>query len=325
MPFKILLFLCSMVCFGWDTMPYKTLQGQAQGSTYRIIYEDKLGADLSKSMDSLFRIMDASMSLWDSNSLISRINDNTYSGVVDQHFEKVFLSSQHISKKTNGYFDVTVGPLVKAWGFSKAKGLSSPTDLQIDSLRKLVNYKNVSLKSAAITKKYPNIQLDFNAIAQGYTVDLIAEFLSKKGILDFLVEIGGEVRASGRNQDDEVWKVGVENPSDENKLQAIVALNNKSLATSGSYRKFFLKDGKKFSHAIDPHLGRPVSHNLLSVTVLANDCATADAYATAFLVMGLGKAKTAAKKQKIDFLAIYEENGKIQTFSSTGFKKATLE
>jgi thiamine biosynthesis lipoprotein len=140
MPYKILFLLCSIVCLSWETIPYKTLKGQAQGTTYRIIYEDKLGVDLSKSIDSLFSIMDASMSLWDSNSLISRINANTYSGVVDQHFKKVFLSSQHISKKTNGYFDVTVGPLVKAWGFSKTKGLLSPTELELDSLRKLVNY-----------------------------------------------------------------------------------------------------------------------------------------------------------------------------------------
>lgn len=325
MPFKILLLLCSIVCFGWQTMPYKTLQGQAQGTTYRIVYEDKLGVDLSKSIDSLFSIMDASMSLWDSNSLISRINANTYSGVVDQHFEKVFLSSQHISKKTNGYFDVTVGPLVKAWGFSKTKGLASPTYLQLDSIRQLVNIKNISLKAGKITKKYPNIQLDFNAIAQGYTVDLIADFFLKKSIVNYLVEIGGEVRASGKNRNAETWKVGVENPSDENKLQAIVALDNQSLATSGSYRKFFLKDGKKYSHAIDPHVGKPVSHNLLSVTVLAKDCATADAYATAFLVMGLGKAKKVAIKQKIDFLAIYEDDGKIQTFCSAGFKRAILE
>ncbi|CAN1487659.1 ApbE Membrane-associated lipoprotein involved in thiamine biosynthesis [Spirosomataceae bacterium] len=325
MPYKILLLLCSIAFLSLETIPYKMLQGQAQGTTYRIIYEDKLGVDLSKSIDSLFNIMDASMSLWDSNSLISKINANTYSGVVDQHFKKVFLSSQHISKKTNGYFDVTVGPLVKAWGFSKTKGLLSPTELQLDSLRKLVNYKNISLKAGRITKKYPNIQLDFNAIAQGYTVDLIADFLSRRSIANYLVEIGGEVRASGKNQNAETWKVGVENPSDENKLQAVVALDNQSLATSGSYRKFFLKDGKKYSHAIDPHVGKPVTHNLLSVTVIAKDCATADAYATAFLVMGLVKAKMVATKQKIDFLAIYEENGKIQTFSSAGFKRAILE
>jgi FAD:protein FMN transferase len=325
MPFKILLFLCLIASFGWDSTPYRTLQGQAQGSTYRIIYEDKTGADFSKSIDSLFQLIDASMSLWDSNSLISRINVNKNLGPVDAHFEEVFIKSQQISKNTKGYFDITVGPLVKAWGFSKTKGFSSPTDLQVDSLRKLVNYKNVSLKDGGITKKYPEIQLDFNAIAQGYTVDLIAEYLTKKGISNFLVEIGGEVRAKGKNQQGEFWKVGVENPSDENKLQAILALNDKSLATSGSYRKFFLKDGKKFSHAIDPHLGRPVSHNLLSITVLANDCATADAYATAFLVMGLEKSKIISQKQKIDFFAIYDENGKIQTFSSAGFKKAILE
>ncbi|MCP9763281.1 FAD:protein FMN transferase, partial [Lacihabitans soyangensis] len=182
MPFKILLLLCLSASFGWDSTPYRTLQGQAQGSTYRIIYEDKTSADFSKSIDSLFQLIDASMSLWDSNSLISRINANKNLGPFDAHFEEVFIKSQQISKNTKGYFDITVGPLVKAWGFSKTKGFASPTDLQIDSLRKLVNYKNVSLKDGGITKKYPEIQLDFNAIAQGYTVDLIAEYLTKKGI-----------------------------------------------------------------------------------------------------------------------------------------------
>ncbi len=325
MPFKILLIAGTLAWFGFITEPFRTIQGQAQGSTYRIVYEDLAGNDFSKSIDSLFLIIDKSMSLWDANSLISNINGNNTNGPVDVHFENVFRSSELISRTTNGYFDVTVGPLVKAWGFGTKKGLSLPNQTAVDSLRKLVNYKNVSLKAGRISKKYQEIQLDFNAMAQGYTVDVVADFLIKKGIHNFLVEIGGEVRAKGKNSKGEVWKVGVENPADENNLKAIVALNDKSLATSGSYRKFFLKDGKKFSHAIDPHLGKPVSHNLLSITVLTNNCASADAYATAFLVMGFEKSKVIAQRQKIEFLAIYEENNRLQTFATEGFKKAILE
>jgi thiamine biosynthesis lipoprotein len=139
------------------------------------------------------------------------------------------------------------------------------------------------------------------------------------------VEVGGEVRASGKNEKWETWKVGIENPNNENNLQAVVSLGNKSLATSGSYRKFFIQDGQKYSHAIDPHLGKPVAHNMLSMTVLANTCAEADAFATAFLVMGLEKAKYYAKKEKIDFLAIYEQNNQINTFATAGMKSVILE
>jgi thiamine biosynthesis lipoprotein len=305
--------------------PYKTLQGQAQGTTYRIVYEDKKGIDFSKSVDSLFYLVDQSMSLWNNASLISKINDNQSYGEVDEHFAKVFGASEVVSKKTKGYFDVTIGPLVKAWGFGKDKDRLVPNMKSLDSLKKLVNYKYIRIENGKVIKKYPESLIDFNAIAQGYTVDLISEFLINNGVLNFLVEVGGEVRANGKNEKLELWKVGIENPKDENNLQAIVSLGNKSLATSGSYRKFFVNEGKKYSHAIDPRLGKPVFHNVLSMTVIANTCTEADAFATAFLVMGLKKAKHFAKKEKIDFFAIFEQNSQINIFATEGMESVILK
>lgn len=322
--FRIIFFL-HFFNFPYKSLPrYRTLQGKAQGSSYRIVYEDKLDRDYSKSIDSLLLVVDKSMSLWDSESLISKINKNRPYGQVDTHFEFVFRRSNYISKHTNGYFDATVGPLVKAYGFSKSKGLKTPSESQIDSIRTFVGYKKVKLANGKINKKYPEIQLDFNAIAQGYTVDLLSDFLLKNNVRNFLVEVGGEIRAKGRNQELKYWKVGIENPKDENKLQVVVALENTSLATSGSYRNFFLKDGQKYSHAIDPFTGRPVIHNMLSITVLAQKCIDADAYATAFLVMGLDKAKQVANNNRIDFFAIYEEDGQLKTWHSAGFQKVLV-
>lgn len=300
---------------------YKTIEGQAQGTSFRVSYEDSFRQDLSQPIDSLFNIIDKSMSLWDSTSLITKVNNNQDYDQLDEHFIKVFNESQKTSKLTEGYFNITVGPLVKAWGFSIKKGLPTPNNKQLDSLKALVGFSKVILNNKRILKQEIKAQIDFNAIAQGYTVDVIAQFLEQKAVKNYLVEIGGEVRAKGKNKEGKAWRVGIEKPDEENSLQAVVNLDGKSLATSGSYRKFFLKDGKRYSHAIDPHSGFPVSHNLLSVSVVAENCMKADAFATAFLVMGLDKAKEIAKKEDLTFYAIFDQNGKYETYSSEGFDK----
>lgn len=322
---KIALFFICFNAFCFQGGEYKTLEGKAQGSTYRIVYQSDRELNFSHSVDSLFGVIDHSMSLWLNNSLISKVNANQPYDKIDEHFTKVFKASEGISRKTDAYFDVSVGPLVKAWGFGKSNSRIVPNNAQLDSLKKLVSYKNIKIKKGKVIKKYPDIQLDFNAIAQGYSVDLICDFLIKNGVANFLVEVGGEVRAKGKNSKQGTWKVGIENPNNENSLQAVVLLDNKSLATSGSYRKYFVSEGQKYSHAIDPHLGKPVTHNVLSMTVLANTCAEADAYATAFLVMGLEKAKIYAKKEKVDFFAIYANGGELNTYATSGMKKAIEE
>jgi len=315
--FFLVMYLTSCA----SKIEYKAIEGQAQGTTFRVNYQNTYTQDLSSPIDSIFKMIDKSMSLWDANSLISKVNDNLFYEKLDAHFVNVFNMSEIISKRTNGFFDITVGPLVKAWGFGVKKGLPTPSKDQLDSLRSLIGFEKVKIENNKIVKANQNAQLDFNAIAQGYTVDVIAAFLDSKGINNYLVEVGGEVRGKGKNKEGLAWKVGIEKPQDERELQVVVNLDGKSLATSGSYRKFFFKDGRKYAHAINPHTGLPVTHNLLSISVMAENCMKADAYATAFLVMGLEKTKYFAKKENLDYFAIYEESGEIKTFASENFNK----
>src|SRR5688572_9337217 len=271
------LLLGVLICYSCQNRkPYTALTGNAQGTTFSIKYSDSENRNFSSSVDSLLRIIDKSMSLWDSTSLISRINNNDTSVIVDEHFENVFNKSLEVYVRSGGSFDPTVSPLVKAWGFSFKKGLPPPDSTQVDSLKNLIGFNKVKLSNGKLLKDDPRIEIDFNAIAQGYTVDLISEFLEGKGIDNYLVEIGGEVRAKGVNERDSVWVIGidkpVENPGEERPLQTTVAIKDQSLATSGSYRKFIERDGKKFSHVIDPFTGYPVSHHMLSVSVIADDC-----------------------------------------------------
>lgn len=303
---------------------YIDVEGKAQGTTFHITYSDSLSRDFSKDIDSLFRLIDRSMSLWDSTSIISRINRNDTSAVSDEHFMNVLTRSGQVSEITKGAFDVTVGPLVRAWGFSIKNNKPLPDSSTIDQMKKLIGYQKVSLQNDRIVKADPDIQLDFNGIAQGYTVDLISEFLQTHGIHDYLVEIGGEVRTKGLNRERSVWQVGIDKPVDTltngRPLQTIIALQDKALATSGSYRHYLKKDGKKLSHVIDPATGYPVSHSLVSVSVLADDCMSADAFATAFLVMGIEKALMVARDQQLEIYCIYtDEDGNFQVKATGGF------
>lgn len=300
---------------------YMHLEGQAQGTTFHITYADAQGRDFSASVDSLFRVIDRSMSLWDSTSTIRRLNRNEADVPLDEHFVAVFERSQQLAQATEGVFDITVGPLVRAWGFSYKKGLPPPDSAQVDSLRQVVGYSKVRIANGRLQKDDPRIELDMNAIAQGYTVDLIADFLEQQGIEHYMIEVGGEVRTAGVNERGEAWRIGIDkptaDPADAQKrpLQTVVPLSGKAMATSGSYRKFIERNGKKFSHAIDPRTGYPVSHQLLSVTVVADDCTTADAYATAFLVMGLDKALPIAERAGLQLYAIYaDEKGALKTY-----------
>ena len=319
--FALLGFL--LVINGCQQKPKFThLEGQAQGTTFRIVYDGE--QDFSKPIDSLFRVIDHSMSLWDSTSIISRFNNNQFGTKADSHFESVFQKSYEVSEATDGAFDITVGPLVKTWGFSYKKGLPFPTQNQVDSLRKMIGYRKVQLKNGVLVKENPMTEIDFNAIAQGYTTDVMADFLKAKGSNDYLVEIGGEVRAAGHNEKGQLWQIGIDKPTEKEEvnrpLQTVVALSGKALATSGSYRKFVMREGKKYSHAIDPKTGYPITHNLLSVSVIADDCITADAFATAFLVVGLEKAKQIAQQQHLEWYGIYTaSDGSLATYNTPGF------
>lgn len=298
--------------------------GFTQGSTYSVkFYASTDSTKLKQGIDSVLSSINHTASVYDTNSVISKINNNQNIDL-NPDFIRIFNKSQEISKMTDGCFDITVGELVRKWGF----GFKNKVDLNqktIDSLLKFVGYSNVTIENNRIIKKYPEIKLDFNAIAQGYTVDIVAEYLLKNTCTDFLIEIGGEVRANGKKQNNDSWIVGIEKPAlnetDERTIQEKVTLLNKSISTSGNYRKFFIKDGIKYSHTIDPKNGYPVHHSLLSVSVIANDCSTADAFATAFMVMGVDKAKVfLAKHPDLEAYFIYSDaNGLNQVYFTNKF------
>jgi len=309
-----------------DTASFTHLEGKAQGTTFSIIYRDSFERDFSEAIDSLFRVIDHSMSLWDSTSVISRINRNEVGIEPDEHFIEVFRKSQLVSEKTKGAFDITVGPLVNAWGFRAKKNNISPDSATIDSILLITGYQKVKIENGFVIKEKAAMQLDFNAIAQGYTVDLVAAWMSMHGVQDYLVEIGGEVRAAGKNERKTTWQIGIDKPvektTEERPLQITIALENKALATSGSYRKYIQQGQRKLSHIINPVTGYPVPHQLISVSVLAADCTTADAYATAFMVMGKEEAFELAKILQLEvyFISV-EEDGSLSTAASPGFPK----
>ncbi len=298
--------------------------GEAQGTYYAITYYDSENRDFSPDIDSLLKAFDQSVSLWVDESIISRVNRDDTTVVLDDIFKYNFYLSKEISALSDGYFDFTVSPLVEAWGFSfKQKQKLNP--VQIDSLRQLVDFRKVQIAKGKVVKEDPRMRFDFNAIAQGYSVDLIAQFLSKKGIKNYVVDVGGEIYALGTKPGDEPWRVGVEHPAPdkdaERTIQLVVRLNGKGLATSGSYRKYYEEDGKRYSHFIDPKTGYPVQHNLLSVTVLAKNAAEADALATAFMVMGKEKSlNLLASIQDVEaFFIFWGDAGEYETYATPGF------
>jgi len=322
----LLILLLVLTSCASDKKEIIKLEGNSQGTTYHITYLSDNGVLYQKEIDSLLKNIDQSMSTWIPTSIISRINNNEKNVVVDEYFRTVFNKSVEVSQKTEGNFDITVGPLVNSWGFGPTKK-NKLSKNQVDSLLQLVNYKMVTLKNNRIIKSKPEIQIDFNAIAQGYSVDVIADFIESKRIKNYLVELGGEIKAKGKKNTEE-WKVGIDQPtedkSDSRKLEAIITLNNRALATSGNYRKFYIEGNQKLSHIIDPKTGYPAKHNLLSTTVIADDAITADAYATAFMVMGLKKSIAFLEKNKslnLEVYFIYDENGHWKTHTSQSLKK----
>jgi FAD:protein FMN transferase len=250
--------------------------------------------------------------------------------VTDKYFETCFNKSVEVSKNTDGAFDATVMPLVNAWGFGPKRKTRVDSTV-IDSLLKFIGYKLIELKDNKVIKKDVRVQLDFNAIAQGYSTDLISEFLASKGISKYLVEIGGEVYAKHKKLNGDYWKVGIEKPEENiattNPLKAIVRLKNKALSTSGNYRKFYVENGIKYSHEINPKTGYPAHNTLLSASVFAKNCITADAYATAFMVMGLEKTiKFLTKNPNIEVYLIYSNtDGNYLIYESEGLKKILAE
>ncbi len=306
------------------------INGLAQGTYYAITFFDHETRDLQPEIDSFFKAFDKSASVYLESSIISRINNSDPNVIADDAFTMVFNKSQEVSAATDGAFDITTMPLTNAWGF----GFTDPMKLDsahVDSLRQYVDYRMVKLVDGKFIKQKPEITIDYNAIAQGYSADLIGNILEEKGITNYLIDVGGEVLSKGKKPDGSSWKVGIEKPTaaadDPRSLDAIVNLEDKALASSGNYRRFFMKDGVKYSHTIDPKTGYPVIHTLLSVSVLADDCMTADAYATAFMVMGVEKAKAFLGSHsglEAHFIFTNSE-GKYETWTSPGLEKLIVK
>lgn len=305
---------------------YISNEGFIYGTIYHVTYESPNGKDLEQGMEAVMNELNRSMSTFDSTSTISKVNKNEATEL-DEYFVTIFNRAQEISEITDGAFDITVAPMVNIWGFG-FKNKEEVTVELIDSLKNIVGYQKVWIKNGQLVKEHPNTMLDASAIAKGFACDIVANYLSQQGCKNYMVEIGGEVVAKGKNAKGNYWSIGISKPDDnefftEQKLKAIVELKERALATSGNYRNFYVEDGVKYAHTIDPKTGYPVQHSLLSTTVLADDCMTADAFATAFMVSGLEKSIAIAEADhNIDVYFIYsDEHGNFKTYVSPGFKK----
>ena len=309
--------------------PYQKDSGFVFGTVYNITYQSS--SNLKNEIEAELKKVDNALSMFNQQSVISKVNQGATTIPQTEEgrmFEEVVSMALNISKETEGAFDITVAPLVNAWGFGFKQGIT-PTPEQIDSIRQYIGYENIKLDSHkhVLNTLKANIQLDCSAIAKGYGSDVVARLLRRKDIKNFMVEIGGEVVTSGISEKRIPWRIGVTKPTDDtlnvnHELQTVLNVTDRSMATSGNYRNFYYKGGKKYAHTIDPKTGRPVQHNILSATVLANDCATADAYATSFMVMGLDGAKRILDKHSelMAYLIYTDKQGNYAVWYSPSLK-----
>lgn len=312
-----------------EAADYMRVEGTTMGVVkYQIKYQDSLKRNFKKEIDSILVAFNQSLSTYIPDSEISTFNQNQKGFAFGSaYFYPVLEKSQEVYEVSQGSFDPTVGPLVNSWGFGNKKIEKKPTPEQVDSLKQLVGFEKVSFTKDSVLKAQAEIELNFSAIAKGYAIDVVAQFLETKQIKNYLVEIGREVLCKGLNAQKETWTIGIINPlykeAGQKQLQAKVKLENRALASSGNYENYWEEDGKKYAHIIDPKTGYPVKHSLLSASVFAPDCMTADAYATAFIVLGLKESKDIIESQKdLDAFLIYaDEEGNLKTYTSDGIKE----
>lgn len=324
-PFLLFLIIGTVVILRQNqTMPYQTDEGEIFGTFYHITYQHD--RKLSDEIRKVLQDVDMAMSPFNKSSIITKVNNNEDIKLNDI-FIDVFTLSQRISAETAGAFDITVAPLVNAWGFGFRNDIS-PTTSALDSIRSFIGYEKVSINHGRVKKDDNRIMLDCSAIAKGYACDAVAKLLRNHDVRNFMVEIGGEVITQGQNSKHNDWRIGVavpteETSSDAETLQTILKVSNCAMATSGNYRNFYYKDGKRYAHTIDLKTCLPVQHSLLSATVLAPSCAMADAYATAFMVMGVEKAKDILNKHS-ELLAYFiysNSNGEYEVWHSEKINK----
>lgn len=325
---NIFIFIVFTIIIGCNHNSVKedyTLRGTIFGTYYQIKYLNAT-KNYQKSIDSLFNLVNQAVSTYIPTSDISKINNGNTSIKVDAIFKEVFVKSKKIYEETNGYFDPTVGNLVNAYGFGPENQKKNLSNEEVKNQMQYVGLDKVWLENDLIIKEQPNVYLDFNSIAKGFAIDILARFLNAKNIDNYLIEIGGEIRAKGKKNNGKAWSIQITSPikPDENGGHKIIQLTNKSMATSGNYRKFRIADdGKKYVHTINPKTGLATESNLLSASVISDkDCADVDAYATAFMAMGLEKTKVFLQ-QNTDvkvILLYFDDNGNMKEYSTYNYK-----
>ena len=329
LPFLILLIVGTILIIrNQNITPFHNDKGMVFGTTYSITYQ--ADSSLHTSIKKELQKVDEALSPFNKQSVITAVNENR-NMTVNKMFADVFLMAEKISEDTDGAFDITVAPLVNAWGFGFKSG-KHPSRHDIDSLKTIIGYKKVSLNDLRVTKTDPRVMLDCSSIAKGYGSDAVAAMLERHGVKNYMVEIGGEIVTKGISQKRMPWKIGVTKPIDDSlslsqEIQCIINVTDKSMATSGNYRNFYYHGGKKYAHTIDPKTGYPVQHSILSATVIANNCATADAYATAFMVMGMEKAQKLLERhpELMAYIIFADKDGIIQTWCSPSLKGKITE
>lgn len=319
---RFLIFISSVFLFACSAEHKKVrseqvFAGEAQGTTYTVKYIGVEQVELPTAVDSLLKAVDASMSTYIQNSTISKLNHGD-SATIEPIFKEVFLLSEKVNRETDGAFDPTLAPLIEAWGFDFAEAKSMDTN-KVKNLMKVCGFEQFKLNNNILYKENKAAKLNFNAIAQGYSVDLIGKLIESYNIKDYYVELGGEVIVSGLNRDSVAWRIGIDKPQGKNferKLSAIVNLTNQAMVTSGNYRKFVEVNGQKYSHSINPKTGFPTADSLLSATIICETAALADAFATACMVKGYkGSKEFLAKRNDLGAILIYANSkGELETF-----------
>ncbi|MBL4656212.1 MAG: FAD:protein FMN transferase [Bacteroidia bacterium] len=322
---RLIIIGVTLLCLscGQPEHSYIKIAGPTMGTAYNISYFDSKGVNYKSQIDSFLIEINNSLSTYIETSTISRVNQADSICQVDEMFIEVFNEAKEIQVKSNGAFEPTIMPLVNAWGFGYKDKLTMDSTI-VDSILSLVNFDNVDLIESKVVKKHKNISIDFSAIAKGYGVDLVAKFMEIKGVINYMVEIGGEVRCNGLNSKAKIWKLGIDEPVFEaefrRNINATLELDNESMATSGNYRNYYEKDGKKYVHTINPKTGYPEQNDLLSATIISDDCMTADAYATACMVLGFSKAKKLIETEHSleAYFIFFDENNEMKNYWTKG-------
>lgn len=325
----LLLLLPLLVCCNSSGPEERTATGEALGTTYSIKYYNESDLEVETALDSVFRQINHSMSTYQNDSDISRINRGDPAVKVDTMFQRVLSLSEKVYRESRGYFDPTVGQLVNLYGFGPEKSLETPDSSTVDSLMAFVGLNKISIApDGVVSKEHPAVYLDFNAIAKGYAIDMIGLYLESRGTGNYLIELGGEILAKGENlSKGSPWTVGIDDPRQqegERRLKAALEIKNRAMATSGNYRKTRIdpETGTRFVHTINPLTGYPERSRLLSATVLAENCALADAYATAFMAAGLERSLEMLETlDRVDAYFIYSKDGEMEEYATEGLEE----